>query len=196
MTATPMQVHPVEVWDLLIVLGLGGRWGADEDNFLRFFAELRKPFEEVDWDFVFDMVADYLATGGAAGSGLSSDRSQSQHLGPVKWATPRQTCRDVAASAAALLKAAAGRQPEPTSSELARRHTPLRRLHVPQHPRSAARVSREGHPEGERAHPQAAASERVPMRAEEQAPLRPHRGVHQPLLPEVRTTSAAGWASS
>ena len=29
MTATPMQVHPLEVWDLLTVLGMGGRWAAD-----------------------------------------------------------------------------------------------------------------------------------------------------------------------
>src|SRR5690606_34349638 len=27
LTATPMQVHPVEVWDLLLQLGLAGRWG-------------------------------------------------------------------------------------------------------------------------------------------------------------------------
>jgi superfamily II DNA or RNA helicase len=60
LTATPMQVHPVEVWDLLRVLGLGGRWGADERNFLTFFRELRQPYDAVDWDFVYDMVADYL----------------------------------------------------------------------------------------------------------------------------------------
>ena len=35
MTATPMQVHPLEVWDLLTMLGMGGTWGAEEDNFLR-----------------------------------------------------------------------------------------------------------------------------------------------------------------
>lgn len=38
LTATPMQIHPVEVWDLLRLLGLGGRWGAGEEYFLRFFA--------------------------------------------------------------------------------------------------------------------------------------------------------------
>ena len=64
LTATPMQIHPLEVWDLLTVLGMGGRWGADEDDFLRFFGEMRKPFGQADWDFVFDMVDDYLAAGG------------------------------------------------------------------------------------------------------------------------------------
>ena len=34
LTATPMQVHPVEVWDLLSVLGLPPEW--NEDAFLTF----------------------------------------------------------------------------------------------------------------------------------------------------------------
>jgi hypothetical protein len=55
MTATPMQVHPLEVWDLLTVLGMGGRWGADEDNFLAFFAEMRKEFKDIDWQLVFTL---------------------------------------------------------------------------------------------------------------------------------------------
>jgi hypothetical protein len=46
LTATPMQVHPVEVWDLLKSLDLGGRWEASDENFLR--DELRRPFERVD----------------------------------------------------------------------------------------------------------------------------------------------------
>ena len=33
-----MQVHPVEVWDLVKNLNLGGRWEASDDHFLRFFA--------------------------------------------------------------------------------------------------------------------------------------------------------------
>lgn len=40
LTATPMQVHPVEVWDLLDLLGLPAAWG--ESAFLRFFALLGK----------------------------------------------------------------------------------------------------------------------------------------------------------
>jgi ERCC4-related helicase len=35
LTATPMQVHPVEVWDLLDLLGLPAAWG--QSAFLRFF---------------------------------------------------------------------------------------------------------------------------------------------------------------
>lgn len=41
LTATPMQVHPVEVWDLLNLLGLPPEWS--ETSFLRFFHLLGKP---------------------------------------------------------------------------------------------------------------------------------------------------------
>ena len=37
LTATPMQVHPVEIWDLLSLLGLPPEWTAEA--FLRFFAD-------------------------------------------------------------------------------------------------------------------------------------------------------------
>ena len=41
LTATPMQVHPVEVWDLLDLLGLPPEWSAKA--FLRFFEDLEQP---------------------------------------------------------------------------------------------------------------------------------------------------------
>ena len=41
LTATPMQVHPVEVWDLLALLGLPSEWTADA--FLQFFDDLNHP---------------------------------------------------------------------------------------------------------------------------------------------------------
>lgn len=41
MTATPMQVHPVEVWDLLALLGLPPEW--HEQAFLRFCEEVEHP---------------------------------------------------------------------------------------------------------------------------------------------------------
>ena len=41
LTATPMQVHPIEVWDLLDLLGIPASWGAGA--FLRFFDLLGKP---------------------------------------------------------------------------------------------------------------------------------------------------------
>ncbi len=41
LTATPMQVHPVEIWDLLHLLGLPPEWTADA--FLTFFDDLEQP---------------------------------------------------------------------------------------------------------------------------------------------------------
>jgi SNF2 family DNA or RNA helicase len=41
LTATPMQVHPVEVWDLLNLLGLPPAW--DAAGFVRFFREIAEP---------------------------------------------------------------------------------------------------------------------------------------------------------
>lgn len=58
LTATPMQVHPLEVWDLLRLLGLGGRWGGRGDEFLRYFDTLRQPFDGRDWPFLLDMLDD------------------------------------------------------------------------------------------------------------------------------------------
>ena len=41
LTATPMQVHPIETWDLLELLGLPPEWSAEA--FLQFFADLEAP---------------------------------------------------------------------------------------------------------------------------------------------------------
>ena len=41
LTATPMQVHPVEVWDLLSLLGLPPEW--TQEAFLQFFDDLAEP---------------------------------------------------------------------------------------------------------------------------------------------------------
>jgi hypothetical protein len=35
MTATPMQVHPAELWDLMDLLGLPYEWHRDDGIFLR-----------------------------------------------------------------------------------------------------------------------------------------------------------------
>lgn len=83
LTATPMQVHPLEVWDLLSTLGLGGRWGANEEDFLEYFSQLRLPFEQIDWEFMFDMLSDHLATGGKLQESFIKDAST--QLGAVKW---------------------------------------------------------------------------------------------------------------
>ena len=46
LTATPMQVHPVEVWDLLDLLGLPPEWNAGA--FLAFFDDIEQPSPSVE----------------------------------------------------------------------------------------------------------------------------------------------------
>ncbi|MCL4868343.1 MAG: DEAD/DEAH box helicase family protein [Anaerolineae bacterium] len=124
LTATPMQVHPVEVWDLLTVLGLGGRWGADENNFLGFFGELRRPFQDTEWGFVFDLVADHLENSGGNGQ-----------IDPHFYETMQRNIGMPRANAIRDLPYQRGQRqtivrslPElaqPYVREMARRHTPL-----------------------------------------------------------------------
>jgi len=127
MTATPMQVHPVEVWDLLNLLGLGGEWGADGRFFLRFYEELRRPPEEVDWPFVFRLLRAELALeDGRLDEEFAA--TAERELGPVDWARVR-----------ALIESDDSDDPgqeirrlPPKARQVAlgliRRHTPLRRL--------------------------------------------------------------------
>lgn len=64
LTATPMQVHPIEVWDLLDLLRLPSGWG--ERAFLRFFELVGKPAPSyAEFDELADM---FRATEAAYGS--------------------------------------------------------------------------------------------------------------------------------
>lgn len=130
LTATPMQVHPVEVWDLLTVLGLGGRWGADENDFLGFFNELRRPFGDTEWGFAFDLVADYLEN-----RGRNDSSDEDWQIDPHFYETMRRNIGTPHANAIRDLPRQQGQRraivrglPEaahPYIREMARRHTPL-----------------------------------------------------------------------
>lgn len=81
LTATPMQLHPVELYDLLRQLDLPPAWAASEDRFLRFLEELRAVRTgEGDWKFLLRMAR-------AAGSRGVEEiaRTMSGRLGPVAW---------------------------------------------------------------------------------------------------------------
>ena len=123
LTATPMQVHPVEVWDLLTILGLGGRWGADEANFLNFFGQLRQPFDQADWDLVYDLVSDYLGDGGQVDPHF--EQTMRDKLGPALANAIRELPRQTAPRRATLCSLPS--QAQPHVYEMARYHTPLKR---------------------------------------------------------------------
>ena len=121
LTATPMQINPVEVWDLLKILGLGGRWGALQDNFLNFFTELRQSFDEVDWEFVLNMVRDFLSTGGAFDD-VFCEHAEKQ-LGLVEWQQLRELPNSNKRYAVLKSLSKTGRV---YAMEFSKRHTPLR----------------------------------------------------------------------
>lgn len=63
LSATPMQIDPIEVFDLLNVLGLEGHW-AYGDNFCDYFASLSTKPDRQILDFWQAMSSDYFAYGG------------------------------------------------------------------------------------------------------------------------------------
>lgn len=126
MTATPMQVHPVEVWDLLMLLGMSGRWGADEVNYLAFFDELRRAagaFLDAQWDFVFDMVGDYLRGDGWVDERFAAELTAK--VGPVH-AHVIQSLYSADGNPTQVIKTLP-KTAQPYVVEMARRHTPLQR---------------------------------------------------------------------
>ena len=46
LTATPMQVHPIEIWDLMNLFGLPPAW--DANSFVRFCSEIEEPSPSVE----------------------------------------------------------------------------------------------------------------------------------------------------
>jgi superfamily II DNA or RNA helicase len=164
LTATPMQINPLEVWDLLTVLGMGGRWGADEGAFLRFFGEMRKPFGQRDWDFVFDMVDDYLQADGALDPVFREQVAAD--IGPVKGAILEELPRRHG-ERSALLKQL-GLAARPHVIELARRHTPLNRA-IYRNTRDLLRKYREKGILKESVPTRRPEIKRVPMRPDEES---------------------------
>lgn len=121
LTATPMQVHPVEVWDLLKAVGMGGRWGALQENFLGFFQELRKAPADRDWDLLLGLVRDFLDTGGSLDPDFCAVAER--ELGLVEWDILKglPSARKRKAQISQLTPKA-----RTFLDELIRRHTPLR----------------------------------------------------------------------
>lgn len=65
LSATPMQIDPIEVFDLLNLLGLEGHWQYG-DNFCNYFAALTDQPDRFALEFWQQMTTDYFAQGGQA----------------------------------------------------------------------------------------------------------------------------------
>jgi SNF2 family DNA or RNA helicase len=65
LSATPMQIDPIEVFDLLNLLGLEGHWQYG-DNFCNYFAALTDQLDRFTLEFWQQMTTDYFAQGGQA----------------------------------------------------------------------------------------------------------------------------------
>ncbi|MFZ5915515.1 MAG: DEAD/DEAH box helicase [Chloroflexota bacterium] len=124
MTATPMQVHPIEVWDLLSLLGLSGEWGADGRNFLAFYQELRQSLEEADWSHIFRLFQAELAMRSGQVDAQFEARAL-QELGPVDWQRVQALTSDRDPGRALRRLPAKAQQ---MAIGLVKQHTPLRRL--------------------------------------------------------------------
>lgn len=163
LSATPMQVHPVEVWDLLRLLGLGGRWGASERNFLRFFEELRKGPDDRDWHFLLNMTRDELQAGGEVDPDFET--AARKQVGPILWKTIRglPEARDRGAILGRLDTVGLA-----VAQDFVHRHTPVRRLVWRNTRALLKRYAREG-------------------RIQETVPDRDPRNIWVPMTPEERS---------
>ena len=135
LTATPMQVHPVEVWDLLDLLGLPPEWTADA--FLKFFEDVDHPspspealermaqlFRAVERDYG---ERDY--------GGASTDAAQRlTGLSRLKAAKVLRALRDAASIPRRQMETPERR----AALAVVRAHTPIRRL-VSRHTRELLR---------------------------------------------------------
>lgn len=86
LTATPMQLNVIELFDLLKLLGMRGMWAADEDLFQEFYISLSA--EELgDGQLLFDLARDYIQSDGMDREYDDWVRSE---LGPHSWSRIRR----------------------------------------------------------------------------------------------------------
>ena len=130
LTATPMQVHPVEVWDLLNLLGLPAEWSTDA--FLNFFEEIDQPNPSVG---AFDRLARlFQAVERRYGALGFADAARLTRLSRLKTKKVLRALRDNASTPRRQLETSERR----AAIDIMRAHTPIRRL-VSRHTRELLR---------------------------------------------------------
>ncbi len=130
LTATPMQVHPVEVWDLLSLLGLPPEW--TDTAFLSFFRELEQPNPP---PASLDRMARlFQATERAYGDTAPEEARRLTSLSRLKTNTVLRALRDQAAIPRRRLETPERR----AALEILRAYTPIRYL-ISRHTRALLR---------------------------------------------------------
>ena len=130
LTATPMQVHPVEVWDLLDLLGLPPEWTADA--FLRFFEDLEQPSPSAQ---ALDRMAGlFRAVERSYGEVATADVQRLTALSRLKANKVLRALRDPASIPRRQLETEERR----AALRIMQAHTPIRRL-VSRHTRELLR---------------------------------------------------------
>jgi superfamily II DNA or RNA helicase len=79
LSATPMQIDPIEVFDLLNLLGLQGHWSYG-DNFCNYFASLPTSADRYSLEFWQQMSTDYFKRGGQPCSRLQGYLERTNRL--------------------------------------------------------------------------------------------------------------------
>ena len=130
LTATPMQVHPIEVWDLLNLIGLPPEWTAKA--FLDFFDDIEQPnpspeaLDRLAWLF--------QSVERAYGEVETEDAQRLTDLSSLKVNKILRALRNSASIPRRQLETAERR----AAIEIMRAHTPIRRL-VSRHTRELLR---------------------------------------------------------
>ena len=130
LTATPMQVHPIEVWDLLNLLGLPPEWTARA--FLGFFDDIEQPNPSSD---ALDRMAQLFQSAERCyGEVMPEDAQHLINLTPLKASKVLRALRDDASIPRRQLETPERR----AAIQIMRANTPLRRL-VSRHTRELLR---------------------------------------------------------
>ncbi len=130
LTATPMQVHPIEVWDLLDLLGLPPEWTAA--SFLQYFADLAESSPSpAAWERLARL---FQAVERQFGPLAEADATRLTGLGRLKTAKILRALRDQASIPRRQLETPERR----AALQLLRANTPLRQL-VSRHTRELLR---------------------------------------------------------
>lgn len=120
-TATPMQMHPHEAWDLLDLLGLPEGWDESADVFVDYYTNLRYPDpKERQWGLLRRLLAGYMQEAGP--DPLMEQRLEAADL-PL---TARRRIRHFHERASFRKWLNAGPQELALLDEWLREHTPMR----------------------------------------------------------------------